>query len=115
MYKDKKSTAADHVENAASDFRSGTNELKSAKDSALSSARSNGTAAEFADRAESTVRHLREHARDAGEKVQHFFSHRREDLTQARDTAERTIRSNPLASAAAAFVSGMIIARIFKR
>lgn len=98
--------AADHVDSAVADFKNAKNELRSAKDAALN---------EASDRAESTVRDLRSQARDAGEKVQHFLHDRREDITHAKDSAERTIRANPLASAAAAFVSGVILSRLFRR
>jgi len=110
--KDKKA-AQDHIDNAASDLKNVKNELKSAKDSALSAAKSE--LRDASDRAEDKVRDLRATAREAGEKVQHFLHDRRDDISHAKDSAERTIRANPLASAAAAFVGGVIISRLLKR
>lgn len=107
MYQSKeKKNAEKHLDNAAS-------ELRNAKDSAVSAAK--GEASRLQDRAEDKVRDLRATAREAGEKVQNFLHERRDDAQHARETAERTIRANPLASAAAAFAVGAIISRIFKR
>jgi len=103
--KDKKNTA-DHLEQAGT-------ELKKAKDSALNVAKSE--LRDASDTAEDKVRDLRIAAREAGEKVQHFLHDRRDDLGQAKDKAERTIRANPLASAAVAFVGGLIISRLLRR
>lgn len=107
MYQSKeKKNAEKHLDNAAS-------ELRNAKDSAVSAAK--GEANRLQDRAEDKVRDLRATAREAGEKVQNFLHERRDDVDHARATAERTIRANPLASTAAAFVTGAIISRLFKR
>lgn len=99
--KDKAKTT-DYVENAVSDFKSGKNEMKRAARSSL-------------DDAEGTIHHLRDQAREVGEKVQHFMQDRREQLLDARVSAERTIRANPLATTAAAFVGGLILARLLRR
>lgn len=104
--KTKGSATAEHLDNAASDFKSAKSELRNAKNSATS---------ELADRAEDKVRDLRASAREAGEKVQHFLHDRQDELMHAKDSAERTIRANPLAAAAGAFLAGAIISRIFKR
>ncbi len=109
----KAKSAADNADNAMSDYKSGKNELRNAKDKALSGASS--ALDEAGDKIESKVRHLRDQARDAGEKVQHFLHDRQDELVHARDSAERTIRANPLASAAAAFAVGAVISRLFKR
>lgn len=107
MYQSKdKKNAEKHLDNAG-------NELRSAKDSALSAAK--GEATRLQDRAEDKVRDMRATAREAGEKVQNFLHERRDDAQHARESAERTIRANPLASAAAAFVTGAILSRLFKR
>lgn len=107
MYQSKdKKNAEKHLDNAG-------NELRSAKDSAVSAAK--GEANRLQDRAEEKVRDLRETAREAGEKVSTFFNERRDDAQHVREKAETTIRSNPLASAAAAFAVGAIISRLFKR
>lgn len=108
-----KKAAAEHVDNAVSDIKSAKGELKNAKDSAESGARA--ALREAGDQAENTLRNLRAQAHEAGEKVQHFLHDRREDLDHARDRAERVVRANPIGSTVAAFVSGLIIARLFKR
>lgn len=110
--KDKKNVA-EHLEGAGAELKQAKSELKQAKDSAINVAKS-----EFRDAsatAEDKVRDLRVAAREAGEKMQHFLHDRRDDLDHAKDKAERTIRANPLASAAAAFVGGLIISRLFRR
>lgn len=107
MYQSKdKKNAEKHLENAGT-------ELRNAKDSAVSAAKDE--AGRLQSRAEDKVRDLRETAREAGEKVQNFLHERRDDAQHARESAERTIRANPLASAAVAFVTGAIISRLFKR
>ena len=104
--KDNKKNAEKHLDNAG-------NELRSAKDSAMSAAKDE--TGRLQDRAEEKVRELRDTARHAGEKVQTFLHERRDDAQHARESAERTIRANPLAAAAAAFVTGAILSRLFKR
>lgn len=111
--KDNKKAAAEHADNAVSDFKSAKNELKSAKNAAVSGLRDE--AEDFADKADSKVRNLREQAREAGEKVQHFLHDRKDELVDAKGRAERTIKANPVQSAAIAFVTGAIISRLFKR
>lgn len=107
MYQNKdKKNAEKHLDNAG-------NELRSAKDSAVNAAKTELRSA--GERAEEKVRDLRATAREAGEKVQGFLHERKDDVQHARDTAERTIRANPLASAAAAFVTGAILSRLFRR
>lgn len=110
--KDKKNTT-DHLEQAGTELKQAKSELKQAKDSALSVAKSE--LRDASDKAEDKVRDLREAALEAGEKVQHFLHDRRDDLDYAKDKAERTIRANPLASAAVAFVGGLIISRLLRR
>lgn len=111
--KDSKKAAIDHADNAVSDFKNAKNELKSAKNAAANGMRDE--AETLSARAESKVRDLREHARDAGEKVQHFLHDRKDELVDVKDRAERTIKANPVQSAAIAFVTGAIISRLFKR
>lgn len=111
--KDPKKAAADHAENAVADFKSAKSEVKSAKNAAVSAARDE--ADNFSNRAESKVRDLRDQARDAGERVQTFLHERKDDLVHVRDNAERTIKANPIQSAAIAFVTGAILSRLFKR
>lgn len=107
MYQNKdKKNAEKHLDNAA-------DELRSAKNSAVSAAKGELRNAESF--AEDKVRNLRDTAREAGEKVQDFLHERRDDVQHARQSAERTIRANPLASAAAAFVTGAILSRLFRR
>lgn len=111
--KDKASKAADHAETGMSNFKTAKNELKSAKDSAISEAK--GAMYEASDKADAKVQNLRDQAREVGEKVQHFLHDRRDELSHAREGAERTIRSNPLATTAGAFLAGAILSRLFKR
>ena len=107
MYQNKdKKNAEKHLDNAGE-------ELRHAKDSAFSAAKNE--LGSLSGRAEDKVRDLRATAREAGEKVQEFLHERKDDVQHARDTAERTIRANPLASAAAAFVTGAILSRLFRR
>jgi len=110
--KEKKAAEA-HVDNAVSDIKSAKGELKNAKDEAVKGAKRE--LERFSDTAEDKVRGLRESAREAGEKVQHFLHDRKDDVAHAKDTAERTIRSNPLASAAIAFATGALLSRLLKR
>jgi ElaB/YqjD/DUF883 family membrane-anchored ribosome-binding protein len=98
--------AKKHLDNAG-------NELCSAKDSVVSAAKTELRSA--GDRAEEKVRDLRATAREAGEKVQSFLHERKDDAQHAKDSAERTIRANPIASAAVAFVTGAILSRLFRR
>lgn len=109
--KSKKNQAAENIDNAMSDFKSGKNELKNAKDNAVSGVKS--ALREAAD--DDKVRDLRETAREAGERVQHFLHDRREDVVHARETAERQIRSNPLAAAGILLAAGAILGRLMKR
>lgn len=103
MYQSKESKK--NLENAKSDLRSAKDNTKAAIRSEFDDA---------SDRAEGRVRDLRETAREAGERVQHFFTERRDDVQHARDAAERTIRANPLASALGALVGGIILGRLMR-
>jgi hypothetical protein len=110
--KDKKSIATNHAENAVTDIKNAKNELKQAKNAAVEGIRDE--AESFSERAETKVRELRDHARDAGEKVQHFLHDRKSDLVDARDSAERTIKAKPVQSALVAFITGAVLSRLFK-
>lgn len=104
MYQNKdKKNAEKHLENAGT-------ELRNAKDSAVSAAKN-----ELRDLAsDDRVRSLRETARETGERVQDFLHERRDDVQHARQSAERTIRANPLTSAAIAFFSGVLLSRLVR-
>lgn len=58
---------------------------------------------------------LRDIARNTGAKVHDFFSEKREQLGDAKVTAEETIRANPFTTAAAAFAAGALFVTLFKR
>ncbi len=102
--KDKEAKAARQAGNAMADFKSGAQEAKNAKDTLLDGAG-----------AEETSRNLREIAHDAGERFQHFISGKKDQAHDAKVSAERAIRANPLAAAAAAFAGGVLLSRLLRR
>lgn len=58
---------------------------------------------------------LREVARNTGAKVHDFFSEKKVQLTDAKSSAEQTIRANPFTTALAAFAAGAVVASLMKR
>lgn len=101
-------TTKDKLDNPESEFKTGQakREAKRVTSDAIDT---------VASVTEGSIHHLRDQAREVGEKVQHFLHDRGEQLKDARVSAERTIRANPLASAGAAFLGGLIIARLLRR
>jgi hypothetical protein len=53
-------------------------------------------------------------ARLAGERLQEYLQEKRGQLNYVSDRTRSTVKANPMASIAAAFVGGMIVRRLFK-
>lgn len=64
------------------------------------------------DAATETRRQLKSMARETGERVSEYLNQTKHQMTNARDTAERTIRGNPFTVTAAAFAGGLLLGRL---
>ncbi len=61
------------------------------------------------------IRSSKERAREAGRNISEFFRNNSKRLKTTEESAARTIRSNPIASAAAIFASGLVLGAALKR
>jgi ElaB/YqjD/DUF883 family membrane-anchored ribosome-binding protein len=87
-------------------FNDAAKEAKKVKDETVSYVKEN--AEEALDQAKYT-------AREAGKNVYNFFKRNSTKLKDAEENAVSTIRTNPLASAAAIFATGLVVGAILKR
>lgn len=82
-----------------------SNQAKKTKDEAVSYIKSE---------AKDGIRTAKEKARDAGKNVSEFLKTNGQRLRDAEERAERTIRSNPVTSTAAAFAAGLVLGALVK-
>ena len=61
------------------------------------------------------IRSTKERAREAGKNVSEFFRNNSKKLKTAEESASRTIKSNPLASAAVVFATGIVVGSALRR
>jgi ElaB/YqjD/DUF883 family membrane-anchored ribosome-binding protein len=64
---------------------------------------------------EESIHNAKDRAREAGKSISEFFRNNSKKLKGAEDSAARTIRSNPMASAAAIFATGLFLGSALKR
>jgi len=81
-------------------------EAKKIKDETASYAKSNSNEA---------MNETKDVAREAGKNVYDFFNRNYKKLKGAEESASHTIKSNPLASAAAIFATGLVIGSALRR
>jgi ElaB/YqjD/DUF883 family membrane-anchored ribosome-binding protein len=65
--------------------------------------------------AEDTIKTSKERAREAGKSISEFFRNNSKKLKIAEESASRTIKSNPLASAAVVFATGLVVGSALRR
>lgn len=90
--------------NKANDMKS--RDMKNAKDNVVD---------DLEDAAVATRQQLKTMARETGAQVQSFLTGKKEQIAEARETAERTIKANPFTTTVTAFATGLLLGRLLKR